>query len=94
MRVLTPEQIAARLDEAFGPRSGRFGLLTGGSRTAPTRQQTLRATLDWSHDLLAEPERALLRRLGVFSGGWSIEAAEAVCAGAPHPQAGPHPSEA
>jgi predicted ATPase/DNA-binding CsgD family transcriptional regulator/DNA-binding XRE family transcriptional regulator len=76
VRVLTPEQIAARLDD-------RFELLTGGSRTAPTRQQTLRAALDWSHDLLAEPERALLRRLGVFVGGWTLEAAEAVCAGGP-----------
>ena len=68
------EQIAARLDD-------RFRLLTGGSRTALPRQQTLRATLDWSYDLLAEREQALLRRLSVFAGGWTLEAAEAVCAG-------------
>jgi non-specific serine/threonine protein kinase len=75
-RVLTVEQIAARLDD-------RFRLLTGGSRTALRRQQTLRATVDWSHDLLSEPERALLRRLSVFAGGWTLEAAEAVCAADP-----------
>jgi predicted ATPase/DNA-binding SARP family transcriptional activator len=72
LRVLSVEQIAARLDD-------RFRLLTGGSRTALPRQQTLRATLDWSYDLLPEPERALLRRLAVFAGGWTLEAAEAVC---------------
>ncbi len=72
--VLRVEQIATRLD-------GRFRLLTGGSRTAVPRQQTLRASIDWSHDLLAEPERVLLRRLAVFVGGWTLEAAEAVCAG-------------
>jgi tetratricopeptide (TPR) repeat protein len=55
-------------------------LLTGGPRTAPRRQQTLRATLDWSYQLLSEPERMLLRRLAVFAGGWTLEAAEAVCA--------------
>jgi non-specific serine/threonine protein kinase len=70
---LSVEQIAARLDQ-------RFRLLTGGSRAALPRQQTLRATLDWSHDLLTEPERALLRRLAVFAGGWLVEAAEAVVA--------------
>jgi tetratricopeptide (TPR) repeat protein len=73
--VLRVEQIAARLDD-------RFRLLTGGSRTAVPRQQTLRALIDWSYDLLAEPERVLLRRLSVFTGGWTLEAAEAVCAGA------------
>jgi predicted ATPase/class 3 adenylate cyclase/Tfp pilus assembly protein PilF len=73
VRVLAVEQILARLDD-------RFQLLTGGSRTALPRQQTLRAALDWSHDLLSEPERALLRRLSVFAGGWTLEAAEAVCA--------------
>ncbi len=71
-RALDVEQIAARLDD-------RFGLLAGSSRSAPPRQQTLRATLDWSHELLSEPERALLRRLSVFAGGWTLEAAEAVC---------------
>src|SRR5439155_2401029 len=55
-RVLPVERIELRLEDAFR-------LLVGGSRTAPTRQQTLRATLDWSHDLLSEPERALFRRL-------------------------------
>src|SRR5439155_10460791 len=73
MKVLTVAQIAARLDD-------RFRLLTGGSRTALPRQQTLRATIDWSYGLLSDPERVLLRRLSVFAGGWSLEAAEAVCA--------------
>lgn len=70
--LLSAEQIAARLDD-------RFKLLTGGSRTALPRQQTLRALIDWSYDMLGEPERALLRRLSVFSGGWTFDAAEAVC---------------
>jgi non-specific serine/threonine protein kinase len=74
LRVFTVDQIAARLDD-------RFRLLTAGQRTAPPRQQTLRATVDWSYVLLSEPERALLRRLSVFAGGWSFEAAEAVGAG-------------
>ena len=74
VRVLSVQQLADRLDD-------RFRLLTGGSRTAPARQQTLRATLDWSHALLAEPERVLFRRLAVFAGGFELEAAEAVCAG-------------
>ena len=68
------DQLAARLDQ-------RFRLLTGGSRAALPRQQTLRATLDWSYDLLSEPERRLFNRLSVFAGGWTLEAAEAVCAG-------------
>jgi tetratricopeptide (TPR) repeat protein len=57
----------------------RFKLLTNGDRSALPRQQTLRALIDWSHDLLSEPERALFRRLSVFAGGWTLEAAEAVC---------------
>ena len=57
----------------------RFRLLTGGSRTALPRQQTLRALIDWSYDLLTEPERTLLRRLSVFAGGRTLEAVEAVC---------------
>ena len=73
-RVLSVEQIAARLDD-------RFRLLTAGSRTAPPQQQTLRASMDWSHDLLSEAERALFARLSVFAGGFSLEAAEQVCAG-------------
>ena len=75
VRVLPVEELAARLED-------RFRLLTGGSRAAPPRQRTLRATLDWSHDLLSAPERALFRRLSVFAGGWTLAAAEAVCAGA------------
>src|SRR5207244_1815791 len=59
----------------------RFRLLTGGSRTALPRQQTLRATLDWSYQLLREPERSLLRRLSVFVAGCTLDAAEAVCRG-------------
>jgi non-specific serine/threonine protein kinase len=74
LAVLSLDQLAARLDD-------RFRLLTGGSRTALPRQQTLRATLDWSYELLGEPERLLLQRLSVFAGDWTLEAAEAVCAG-------------
>jgi len=73
VKILRVEQIAERLDDCFR-------LLTGGSRTALPRQQTLRALIDWSYDLLPEPERAVLRRLSVFSGGWTLEAAEQVCA--------------
>jgi non-specific serine/threonine protein kinase len=73
MNVLSAEQLAARLDD-------RFALLTDGSRTLG-RHETLRAALDWSYALLPERERALLGRLGVFAGGWSLEAAESVCAG-------------
>lgn len=72
VRVLSVEQIAGRLDD-------RFRLLTGGSRTAMPRHQTLRATLQWSHDLLLEPERELLRRLAAFAGGWTLLAAAQVC---------------
>ncbi|MCE7984268.1 MAG: hypothetical protein DYG89_24095 [Caldilinea sp. CFX5] len=72
VRAMMPEQIAARLDD-------RFRLLTGGSRTALPRQQTLRAMIDWSWDLLSAPEQTLLRRLAVFLGGWTLEAAETVC---------------
>src|SRR6202035_1057701 len=68
-------QVAQRLDD-------RFRLLTGGSRTVVARQQTLRALIDWSYDLLTEPERMLLRRLFIFVRGWTLEAAEAVCSGA------------
>ena len=71
VKMLKPEQIAERLDD-------RFRLLTGGNRTALPRQQTLRAMIDWSYDLLPEAERALLRRLSVFAGGWTLEAAETV----------------
>lgn len=74
VKVFTPDQIAARLDD-------RFRLLTGGSRTALPRQQTLRALIDWSYDLLSEAERTLLCRLSAFVDGWTYEAAEAVCSG-------------
>jgi len=69
--VLGPELVLAGLDE-------RFGLLTGGRRTALARHQTLRATLDWSYELLPETERCLLRRLGIFAAGFTFEAANAV----------------
>lgn len=74
LRLLTPRQIADRLDD-------RFRLLTSGSRTVLPRQQTLRAVVDWSWDLLDEPERTVLREVSVFAGGWDIEGAEAVCTG-------------
>lgn len=73
VRLLTVEQIMVRLDD-------RFRLLTGGSRTVLPRQRTLQATIDWSYALLNEREQAVLRRLSVFAGGWSLEATEAVCA--------------
>jgi predicted ATPase/class 3 adenylate cyclase len=74
MRALSVEQIAARLTD-------RFRLLTSGDRTAMPRQQTLRACIDWSYELLLAPERTLLERLSVFAGGWTLESAEAVGAG-------------
>ncbi|MFD0310426.1 BTAD domain-containing putative transcriptional regulator [Streptomyces sp. NPDC127119] len=74
LRMLAPRQIADRLDD-------RFRLLTSGSRTVLPRQQTLRAVVDWSWDLLDEPERTVLREVSVFAGGWDLEAAEAVCSG-------------
>jgi predicted ATPase/DNA-binding XRE family transcriptional regulator len=72
--VLSLEQILTRLDD-------RFRLLTGGSRTALPPHQTLRATLDWSYDLLSERERAVFQRLGVFAGSWTLEAADTIVAG-------------
>jgi predicted ATPase/DNA-binding SARP family transcriptional activator len=72
VKALPVEKIAVRLND-------RFHLLTSGSRTALPRQQTLRALIDWSYDLLTELERALMRRLSVFAGSWTLEAAEAVC---------------
>ncbi len=74
VKVMTVEQIAARLND-------ELGLLTGGNRAALPRQQTLRATLDWSYTLLSEAERSVLRRLSVFADGCDLEAAERVCAG-------------
>ncbi|MEU4486512.1 BTAD domain-containing putative transcriptional regulator [Streptomyces purpurascens] len=74
LRLLTPRQIADRLDD-------RFRLLTSGSRTVLPRQQTLRAVVDWSWDLLDEAERTMLCEVSVFAGGWDLAAAEAVCTG-------------
>jgi predicted ATPase len=74
LRTLSIETLASRLDD-------RFRLLTDGNRAALPRHRTLRAMIDWSHDLLSEPERMLLRRLAVFAGGWTPEAAEAVGSG-------------
>jgi predicted ATPase/DNA-binding CsgD family transcriptional regulator len=72
VRMMSVQQIAAGLGD-------RFHLLTGGARTAFPRHQTLRASVDWSHELLSEPERTLLRRLAVFAGGFTLDLAEAVC---------------
>jgi DNA-binding CsgD family transcriptional regulator/tetratricopeptide (TPR) repeat protein len=74
VRVLTPAQIASGLSE-------RFRLLTGGARTATPRQQTLEASVDWSHGLLTGPEQTVFRRLGVFAGAFDLDAAEQVCSG-------------
>ena len=74
VRSLSIEEINARLDD-------RFRLLTGGSRAALPRQQTLRALMDWSYDLLSEGEKTLLCRVAVFAGGWTLDAAEQICAG-------------
>ncbi|QUQ68664.1 SARP family transcriptional regulator [Kutzneria sp. CA-103260] len=72
LRTMSLDQLATRLDD-------RFRLLTGGSRTALPRHRTLRAVIDWSWDLLSEEERVVLRRLSVFAGGASLEAAERIC---------------
>jgi len=72
VRVLSPRALLSLLKD-------RLSVLTGGAQTLPRRQQTLRATLDWSNSLLAPAEQALFRRLAVFVGGWTMEAAEAVC---------------
>lgn len=74
LRMMTPRQLVDRLDD-------RFRILTAGSRTVLPRQQTLRAVVDWSWDLLSEAERTVLRRFAVFAGGWDLAAAEAVCDG-------------
>jgi len=74
VNMFTAEQLAARLNESFN-------LLTGGSRTALPRQQTIRASIEWSWSLLTDSERILLQRLSVFAGGWTLEAAESVCSG-------------
>ncbi len=74
LKVMSVDEIAGRLND-------RFRLLTGGGRTALPRHQTLRSLIDWSHGLLSEPERILLRRLSTFAGGWTLAATEQVCAG-------------
>ena len=74
LAVLSPTELAERVVD-------RFAVLTSGSRTADARQQTLRATVDWSHDLLTSDERLLFRRLAVFRGGWTLDAAERVATG-------------
>jgi len=74
LRTLAPQQIAERLQD-------RFALLVGGSRTAQPRHQTLRATLDWSYDLLSQSEQLIFDRASVFSHGWTLQSAEDVCAG-------------
>ena len=74
LRALPVAEVAARLDD-------RFRLLGGGGRTVEARQRTLRAAVDWSYQLLPEPDRRLFNRLAVFACGWTVEAAEAVCAG-------------
>ncbi|MGH3164805.1 MAG: ATP-binding protein, partial [Trebonia sp.] len=79
LRTLTPAQLAGRLDD-------RFALLTGGSRTALPRHQTLRAVVDWSWDLLSDTERVLARRLAVFPAGATLAGAEHVCAGSALPR--------
>ena len=73
-KILSPVELLARLDRGMA-------VLSAGRRDAPARQQSLRATLTWSHDLLGTEERVLFRRLAAFAGGWTAEAAEAVCAG-------------
>ncbi|OLF18063.1 BTAD domain-containing putative transcriptional regulator [Actinophytocola xanthii] len=78
LRTMSPGQLATRLHD-------RFRLLTGGSRMALPRHQTLRAVVDWSWELLDDQERVLLRRLAVFSGGATLEAAEQVCGDVEHP---------
>jgi predicted ATPase/class 3 adenylate cyclase/Flp pilus assembly protein TadD len=70
--ILSLKQLSQRLDE-------RFRLLTGGDRTALPRQQTMRAAIDWSYELLSDTEQTLFRRLSIFQGGWTLEAASAVC---------------
>jgi predicted ATPase len=74
MGALAVEQVAQRLDVSLD-------VLSGANRMSAPRQQTLRATIDWSHKLLSEAEQTFFRRLSVFAGGWTLEAAEAVCSG-------------
>src|SRR6202011_4783718 len=74
LRSMSVDELGQRLDR-------RFALLTDGSRTALPRHRTLRSTIDWSYDLLTDVEQAMLRRVSVFAGGWTLAAAEHVCTG-------------
>src|SRR5262249_19066399 len=74
VRSMSIEELSGHLDQ-------RFGLLTGGSRTALPRHQTLRSLIDWSYDFLSQPEQTLFRRVSLFSGGWTLHAAHQVCSG-------------
>ena len=74
VRAMSLEELSTRIGD-------RFAVLTGGSRTALPRHRTLRSLVDWSHDLLGDAEKAVLRRASVFAGGWTLEAAERVCSG-------------
>ncbi len=74
VKVMTVEEVARRLDD-------KLGFLTAGARRAPSRHKTLRSAVDWSYNLLSEPERRLLARVSIFAGGFTLEAAEAVCSG-------------
>jgi predicted ATPase/DNA-binding CsgD family transcriptional regulator len=85
LRTLGVKQLVERLND-------RFNLLVGGSSTAPVRQQTLESTIAWSHDLLGDPEKAVLRRLSVFPGSFTLDAAESVCADAAIPSSSVMPS--
>jgi len=77
VKLLPPQALLTRLSQ-------RFQVLTGGPRTLPARQQTLRNTLQWSYDLLTVQEQRFFRQLSVFTGGWTLEAAEAVCTAVEH----------
>jgi predicted ATPase len=81
IRILSPQMLLKRLEH-------RFAILSGGTRDLPSRQQTLRSTIDWSYDLLSDSAQALFRRLSVFAGGWTLEAAEAICSVDGNPGAG------
>jgi predicted ATPase len=74
LRAMTVEELASRLDDGLG-------LLTGNSRMGQPRHQALRATIEWSYQLLDQPEQALFRRLSVFAGGWTLQTAEEICSG-------------